>query len=102
MLLPPEAMVSIFSRNETMFGLKNTYTVSEYLDDLHKDIWTELFDHRPIDTYQRSLQKTFLFIFSNSYILSRALNGQIILPISGRTTFGSHDVESIFQAYFLR
>jgi hypothetical protein len=39
------------------FGSENTYTVDELLDDVRKDIWTELSNKKPIDVYRRNLQK---------------------------------------------
>lgn len=42
----------------------NTYTLSDLMGDLQKNIWTELSTHKPIDVYRRNLQKVFVERFS--------------------------------------
>ena len=38
----------------------NTYTLTELMGDLQKNIWTELATRKPIDVYRRNLQKAFV------------------------------------------
>jgi hypothetical protein len=42
----------------------NTYTLTELMGDLQKNIWTELATRKPIDVYHRNLQKAFVERFS--------------------------------------
>ncbi|HMC86654.1 MAG TPA: zinc-dependent metalloprotease, partial [Chitinophagaceae bacterium] len=38
----------------------NTYTLTDLMSDLHKNIFTEIPAHKPIDVYRRNLQKAFI------------------------------------------
>jgi hypothetical protein len=38
----------------------NTYTLTDLMSDLHKNIFTEIPAHKPIDVYRRNLQKSFI------------------------------------------
>jgi len=68
----------------------STYTLSDLMNDLQKNIWTELTTHKPIDVYRRNLQKAFVERF-----------GTIINPASPATgsfggiviSFGGGDIK---------
>jgi Met-zincin/Domain of unknown function (DUF5117)/Domain of unknown function (DUF5118) len=42
------------------FGAANTYGVDEMIDDVKKEIWSELRSRKPMDVYRRNLQKTYV------------------------------------------
>jgi hypothetical protein len=42
------------------FGAANEYTLDAMMDDVRKDIWTELSSKKPIDGYRRNLQKAYV------------------------------------------
>ncbi|HTE12939.1 MAG TPA: zinc-dependent metalloprotease, partial [Chitinophagaceae bacterium] len=42
----------------------NTYTLTELMGDLQKNIWTELYTRKPITVYRRNLQKAFVERFN--------------------------------------
>ena len=56
-LLTPARMVRM---TEAALVDGNAYTLMAFLDDLRTGIWTELDTGAPIDTYRRSLQRTYL------------------------------------------
>ena len=56
-LLTPARMVRM---TEAALVDGNAYTLMAFLDDLRAGIWTELDTGAPIDTYRRSLQRTYL------------------------------------------
>ncbi|HTL07198.1 MAG TPA: zinc-dependent metalloprotease [Chitinophagaceae bacterium] len=68
----------------------NAYTITELMSDLQKNVWTELYTHKPIDVYRRNLQKAFVERF-----------GSIISPAAPATgsfggitiTFSSTDIK---------
>lgn len=39
---------------------KNTYTVTEYMNDMKKGIFSEIYSHKAIDIYRRNLQKAYV------------------------------------------
>lgn len=39
---------------------KNTYTVTEYMSDMKKGIFSEIYSHKAIDIYRRNLQKAYV------------------------------------------
>jgi len=42
------------------YGAANTYGADELVDDLKKEIWSELRSKKPIDVYRRNLQKAYV------------------------------------------
>ncbi len=74
---------------ENVLG-KSTYTLTDLMSDLQKNIWTELYNRKPIDVYRRNLQKAYVERF-----------GAIINPPAPATgsfggiviTFGGTDVK---------
>ncbi len=46
---------------------KDSYDINDYFSDLKKVIWSELYQHKPVDIFRRNLQKTYL---SNLLLLS--------------------------------
>jgi Met-zincin/Domain of unknown function (DUF5117)/Domain of unknown function (DUF5118) len=49
-----------FIKNETRFRNKKLYTSAEFLDDLKKSVWSELYSHKPIDVNRRGLQRMYI------------------------------------------
>ncbi len=45
---------------EAALGTSNAYTLSEFMSDLQKSVWTEIYSRKPIDVYRRNLQKAFI------------------------------------------
>jgi multidrug efflux pump subunit AcrA (membrane-fusion protein) len=56
-LLSPARMVRM---TEAALVDEDAYSLMEYFEDLREGIWTELETDAPIDTYRRSLQRTYL------------------------------------------
>ncbi|MDX1935738.1 MAG: zinc-dependent metalloprotease [Flavihumibacter sp.] len=58
------SLLSTYRMNKLMYAEAElgdkTYTVSNLLDDLQKNLWTELSTRKPIDIYRRNLQKAFI------------------------------------------
>jgi Met-zincin/Domain of unknown function (DUF5117)/Domain of unknown function (DUF5118) len=58
------SLLSTYRMNKLMYAEAElgdkTYTVSNLLDDLQKNLWTELSTRKPIDMYRRNLQKVFI------------------------------------------
>ncbi|MBS1563912.1 MAG: zinc-dependent metalloprotease [Bacteroidetes bacterium] len=44
---------------EAMLG-KDAYTLTEFMGDLQKTVWSELYDHKTISVYRRNLQKAYV------------------------------------------
>jgi hypothetical protein len=44
---------------------KQTYTLDEYMADLKNGIWSELKNKKPIDSYRRNLQKSYVELLSS-------------------------------------
>lgn len=57
-LLHPGRMARMID-NTAMLG-NQTYTLEEYMTDLRKNIWNELYDRKPADWYKRNFQKIFI------------------------------------------
>jgi len=49
-----------FIKNETRFRNKKLYTCTEFLDDLKKMVWSELYSHKSIDINRRGLQRMYI------------------------------------------
>jgi hypothetical protein len=47
------------------------YTVAEFLNDLKKSIWSELYTNKPIDINRRNLQRVYVDVSFNAF---RAVN----------------------------
>lgn len=63
--------LSNFIKDENRYKDRKVYTCSEFLDDLRKGIWTELYSHKPIDITRRNLQRTYLDVAFTAF---RAVN----------------------------
>jgi predicted small lipoprotein YifL len=53
-------MLNRMIKNEELHRGVKTYPVSEFMEDLKKSVWRELYTHRPIDIHRRSLQKIYI------------------------------------------
>ena len=74
---------------ENVLG-KNTYTLTDLMTDLQKNIWTELYTHKPIDVYRRNLQKAYVERFNTILSPSSPAGGSfggIVI------TFGGGDIK---------
>jgi hypothetical protein len=53
----------------------------EYLKDLKKGVWTEIYSHQPIDIYRRNLQQVYMsnaikmFVSTNEIVMTGQLGG---------------------------
>jgi hypothetical protein len=45
---------------ENRYGKTNTYTISEFMNDVKAGVWTELASKKPITIYRRMLQKNYV------------------------------------------
>ena len=76
---------------------KKLYTATDLFDDLRKDIWSELYTHKPIDLYRRNLQKRHIVYLSgllaeNNIIYITSLGGSLfgmIIPAPSQSDVGS-------------
>lgn len=63
-------LLTLIKNEELNKGVK-TYKASEFLEDLKRSIWTELYTNKPIDIYRRNQQKTYV---ENSFKAFKAVN----------------------------
>ncbi|MFS2185592.1 zinc-dependent metalloprotease [Mucilaginibacter sp. Mucisp84] len=85
----------LYARNQLSFNVK-TYTALELLEDIKKDVWTELYSKEAIAPFRRNQQETYLketvaFLADDR----KAWSGLIQLPISGFTPLYSNDVSEM-------
>lgn len=92
-LLSPH-MLNELGNEDAASGGKG-YTPLEFLNDLQKGIWSELYTHKPIDIYRRNLQKLYL---------KSAL--ELIKPAVGNNPFQvnplDNDASSIGRAHLIQ
>ena len=60
-----------FINNEHRYKHKKLYTCTEFLEDLKKCVWGELYAHTPIDLNRRNLQRMYI---DNAFHAFRAVN----------------------------
>lgn len=65
-------------KNEVEYKNEKVYTVTEFLSDLKKSVWSELYTNAPIDINRRNLQRLYVDVSFNAF---RAVN-----EIVGRNT----------------
>ena len=76
---------------------RKVYTATELINDLRKDIWTELDTHAPIDVYRRNLQKRHVvyladLLWTSNIISITQLGGALfgmIIPAPAQSDVGS-------------
>jgi hypothetical protein len=76
---------------------RKVYTATELMDDLRKDIWTEIYTHAPTDLYRRNLQKRHIaylsdLLWSSNIISLSQLGGSLfgmIIPAPAQSDVGS-------------
>ncbi|WP_246008117.1 zinc-dependent metalloprotease [Chitinophaga lutea] len=79
----------------------NTYTVTEYMSDLKKGVFSELSTRKPIDIYRRNLQKAYVTALGN---LMKAPELPAGLPPAFASMFPNptkSDVSSVGRAYLV-
>jgi hypothetical protein len=64
-------MLVNFINNENRYKNEKLYTCTEFLNDLKKSIWTELYSGAPIDLNRRNLQRMYVDLAFNAF---RAVN----------------------------
>lgn len=94
-------LLTLIKTEELKKGVK-TYKASEFLEDLKRSIWTELYTNKPIDIYRRNQQKTYV---DNSFKAFKAVN-EIVGRNNGNGTIyyinpdpTGTDVSSIMRAH---
>lgn len=97
----PYTMYFIESRNESVFG-KQAYSIVDYMYDLKKLVWSELYSGKTISLYRRGLQERYLK-YTISYLSDerRALRTIIYLPISGFTELFPADAIEMLRGQLL-
>jgi hypothetical protein len=58
-------------KNEVDYKNEKVYTVTEFLNDLKKSVWGELYTNKPIDINRRNLQRMYIDLSFNAF---RAVN----------------------------
>ncbi|MDR1887290.1 MAG: zinc-dependent metalloprotease [Prevotellaceae bacterium] len=58
--LQSASMLSGFIRNEELRKSEKIYPVAEFLEDLKKSIWRELYSGKPVEIHRRDLQKVYI------------------------------------------
>jgi len=91
-------------RNEELNKGKKTYTYSEFLGDLKKSIWTELYTGKPININRRTQQKTYIGNTVSSFkatgeIVGKNLGNGTIYYINPDPT--RSDVSSLVRAHLV-
>jgi len=103
-ILGPEIVYKLV-KDEAVAGMKRTYTATELMKDLRKDIWTELDTHAAIDVYRRNLQKRHVvyladLLWTSNIISITQLGGAIfgmIIPAPAQSDVGSLARASLVQ-----
>jgi hypothetical protein len=78
-MMGSDILVKMINREATD-PVKN-YTAMEYLKDLKKGVWTEIYSHQPIDIYRRNLQQVYMsnaikmFVATNEIVMTGQLGG---------------------------
>lgn len=60
-----------FIRDENRYKDRKVYTSAEFLNDMKRGVWTELYSGKPIDLNRRNLQRTYLDVAFTAF---RAVN----------------------------
>ncbi len=60
-----------FIKNEERYKNRKVYTCTEFLSDLRKSVWSELYNHKPIDIIRRNLQRMYI---DDAFLAFRAVN----------------------------
>lgn len=96
-------LLTLIKSEELNKGVK-TYKASEFLEDLKRSIWTELYTNKPIDIYRRNQQKVYI---DNSFKAFKAVN-EIVGRNNGNGTIyyinpdpTGTDVSSIIRAHLV-
>lgn len=75
-------MLINFIKNEARYKNRKLYTCAEFLDDLKKSVWTELYSGKTIDINRRNLQRMYI---DDAFLAFRAVN-EIVGRNSGNGT----------------
>ncbi len=101
--LQGSGILTVLIKNEEAHK-KDAYTYTEFLNDLKKNIWTELYAHKPIDMMRRSLQRTYIANTASSFkaigeIVGKNLGNGTIFYINPDPT--RTDVTSLLRAHLI-
>ncbi len=88
------------SESEAAAG-NNAYTLSEFISDLKKAVWTELSTRKPIDMFRRNLQKSYLNQLNSLLNLpTGGLAGNVpVVVLSGSINPEKSDFRSVIRAH---
>jgi hypothetical protein len=102
--LQGSGMLLGFIRREELRKETKNYSCAEFLDDLKKSVWKELYTHKPIDMHRRNLQKNYI---ENTFFAFRAVN-EIVGKNSGNGLIfyinpdpTKSDVSSLIRAHLI-
>jgi hypothetical protein len=89
-------------RDEVRYKNEKVYTVTEFLNDLKKSVWGELYTNAPIDINRRNLQRLYVDVSFNAF---RAVNEIVGRNNGNGTQFyinpdpTKNDVSSVVRAH---
>ncbi|MDF2188009.1 zinc-dependent metalloprotease [Paraflavitalea sp. CAU 1676] len=75
---------------------KEAYTLQNFMNDLQKEIWSELYTHKPIDVYRRNLQK--IYVNKMVEILKPAKKELPVLNADPKLSLQASDILSIVKS----
>ncbi|MDR3245511.1 MAG: zinc-dependent metalloprotease [Prevotellaceae bacterium] len=102
--LQGSGILSGFIKNEELYKDEKTYPSSEFLEDLKRSIWSELYSHKPIEIHRRDLQKAYI---DNAFKALNATTEAIGRSSGNGTVFymnpdpSKSDVSSLIRAHLL-
>lgn len=90
---------SQLSRNELNFKGK-TYSYLQLLNDLKRDVWSELYSFQPIDVYRRNLQRLYLqYIIEDMRDIASVVHLSIIMTVPGVVDINPTEVASLIYGH---
>ncbi|MBA4168363.1 MAG: hypothetical protein H0X41_12620, partial [Chitinophagaceae bacterium] len=72
--------------------------IAEYINDIKKEIWSELKTHKPIDNYRRNLQKSFVEKIISIVNPSQAPTSGFIISFGPLVDTRKSDILSVTKA----
>lgn len=104
---PPRSFIleDLFARVQADFGVTGQYTAGEFLGDMNRTMWKELYTHTSIDIYRQQLQIEYLKHMIQkykSYYAGYGAVGFIGFPYTGALTLHANELSAILYAYLQR
>jgi hypothetical protein len=84
--------------NEKRFGTENAYPLDEYLTDIEKGVFEELYSNKPIDSYRRFVQKRYVAFAAQ--ILK--MQGRTLDKATDQPDYGSTDMAATLVAHLAK